>query len=159
MRVTAARRKEEKEKGKEGASSSASKVVEKGAPKRKADRKDDHPLKKVSVALGDKLPKRSSPPKLSHGVDKGLMTTSGPITQGSICRLLTHKEHAVEVIESIIKDTDVDPCVEQMMEELRTSGLFDLARVHLFFSFFLFIYLFIYCSIANGYFVYRRWSA
>ena len=144
MRATAARRKEEKEIGKEGASSSASKVVEKGAPKRKADRKDDRPLKKVSIALRDKLPKRSSPPKLSHEVDKGLMMTSGPITQGSICRLLTHKEHAVEVIESIIKDTDVDPCVEQMTEELRTQAFLTLhGYISSFPSFFLFIYLFI----------------
>ena len=118
MRATAARRKEEMEKGKEGASSSASKVVEKGAPKRKADGKDDCLPKKVSVALRDKLPKKSSPPKPSHRVGEGLMTTSGPVTQGSIHHFLTHKEHAVKMIESIIKDTDVDPYAKQMSEEL-----------------------------------------
>ena len=118
VRVAAARRKEEKEKGKEGVSLPAPKVVEKGAPKRKADEKDDCLPKKVSVALRDKLPKKSSPPKPSHRVGEGLMTTSGPVTQGSIHHFLTHKEHAVKMIESIIKDTDVDPCAKQMTEEL-----------------------------------------
>ena len=80
---------------------------------------------------------------------------SSPITQGSVHRLRAHKEHAVEVIKSIIKDTDVDPCVEHMTEELRASSLFNLAWVRLFFSFF---FLFIYYSIADGCSVCRRWS-
>ena len=136
-------------------SSSAPKVVGKGVPKRKADGNDDRPPKKVSAAPGDKPPKKSSPPKPSHGADKGLMMTSGPITQGSVHRLCAHKEHVVKVIKSIIKDTDVDPCVEHMTEELGASGLFDLAWVRLFFSFF---FLFIYYSIADGCSVCRRWS-
>ena len=47
VRAAMARKKEEekREKGKEGASSSAPKAIGKGALKRKADRKDDHPLK------------------------------------------------------------------------------------------------------------------
>ena len=126
MRATTARRKEEKEKGNEGVSSSAPKVVRKGVPKRKADGKDDRPPKKVSIAPGDKPPKKSLPPKPSHGADKGLMMTSGPITQGSVHRLRAHKEHAVEVIKSIIKDTDVDPCVKHMTEELGASSLLSL---------------------------------
>ena len=44
------------------------------------------------------------------------------------------------MIESIIKDTDVDPYTEQMKEEQGASDLFDLARVRFFLSFF-FIYL------------------
>ena len=40
------------------------------------------------------------------------MTSTSPITQGSVHRLLTDKEQAVEVIESIIKDTDMDPCAK-----------------------------------------------
>ena len=63
---------------------------------------------------------------------------SGLVTQGSDCRLLTHKEYAVKMIESIIKDTDVDPYAKHMTEELGVSGLFDLARVRLFLYFFLF---------------------
>ena len=42
------------EKGKEGASLSAPKVIEKGAPKRKADGKDDLPFKKASITPREK---------------------------------------------------------------------------------------------------------
>ena len=49
-----AHKKEEKEKGKEGASLSAPKVIGKGAPKRKVDGKDNHPSKKVSVTHREK---------------------------------------------------------------------------------------------------------
>ena len=137
-----ARKKEEenKAKGKEGASSSTLKVVEKGAPKRKVDRKDNHPPKKVSVTPEEKLPKKSLPPKPSHWAGKGLMTTSSPITQEPNHRLLTHKDYVVELIESIIKDKDVDPCAEQMTEELGASGLFDLTRIRLFLFSLFFIY-------------------
>ena len=69
------------------------------------------------------------------------MMMSGHITQGPNHHLLTHKEYAIEVIGSIIKDMDMDPCDEQMTEELGASGLFDLDRVHFFLSFILF-YLF-----------------
>ena len=144
VRVATAHRKEEekKAKGKERASLSTPKVAGKGVLKRKADGKDDRPPKKVSVTPGDKLLKKSLPPKPSHGASKGLMTTLGPVTQGLDHRLLTHKDYAIEVIESIIKDKDVDPYAEQMTEELGASGLFDLARVLLFpffFSFFFFL--------------------
>jgi len=115
VRAAAVRRKEEenKVKRKEGASSSAPKVVGKGMPKRKADGKDDHPPKKVFVTPGDKFPKKLSPSKPSYGAGKGLMMTSGPVTQGPDDRLLTHKDYIVEVIESIIKDKDVDPCADK----------------------------------------------
>ena len=92
-------------------SSSAPKVVGKGVLKRKTEGKDDYPSKKPSVTPGEKQSKKSSPPKLSHGTGKGLMTLSGPDTQGTH-RLLTHKGYAVEMVESIIKETDVDPCAE-----------------------------------------------
>ena len=68
------------------------------------------------------------------------MTTSGPITEEPNHRLLTHKDYVVEVIESIIKDKDVDPCAEQRTEELGASGLFDLTRIRLFLFSFFFIY-------------------
>ena len=81
VKAVAARRKEEEKKTKrEGASSSTPKVVGKGAPKRKANRKDNRPIKKPSITPRDKLPKKSSPPKPSHGASKGLMTTSSPVT-------------------------------------------------------------------------------
>ena len=149
MRATVARKKKEDEnktKG-EGASLSAPKATRKGAPKRKADRKDDHPPKKASITPGDKLPKNPSPPKPSHGAGKGLMTTSGPVTQGPDRHLLTHKDYVVEVIESIIKDKDVDPYAEQATEELGASGLFDLAWVRVFLPFSIYSFL---CLIVDG---------
>ena len=63
------------------------------------------------------------------------MMATGPVTQGTVHRLLTHKDHAIEMIESIIKDTNLDPCAEQMTKELGALGLFDLSRVHTFFKF------------------------
>ena len=104
----AQRKEEEKAKEKKGASSLAPKAICKGAPKRKADGKDDHPSKKVSVTFEEKLPKISSPPKPKHGVGKGLMTTSGPVTQEPDHLLLTHKDYAIEMMESVINDKDVD---------------------------------------------------
>ena len=76
VRAAGCRKEEEKKaKGKEGASSSTLKVVGKGAPKRKVDGKDNRPPKRMSVTLGEKLPKKPLPPKPSHGAGKGLMTT------------------------------------------------------------------------------------
>ena len=116
------------------------KATGKDVPKRKADGKDDHPLKKVSITPKDKLPKKLSPPKLSQGAGKSLMMTLGPVTQGPDCCLLTHKDYAIEMIESIIKDMDVDPCAEHATEELQALGLFDLAWVHFFLSLFIHFY-------------------
>ena len=153
MRAAVAQKKKEEEKKTkgEGASSSFLKAIGKVAPKRKANGKDDRPPKKASVTPGDKLPKKSSPPKSSHRAGKGLMMTSGPVGQGPDYRLLTHKDYAVEVMESIIKDKDVDPYAEQATEELGASGLFDLARVHFFLPFSLYSFL---CSIADSCFVF-----
>ena len=78
--AAACRKKEEKKaKGKEGAPASAPKVVEKEAPKWKANRKDNCPPNKVSITLGDKLPKKPSPPKPSLATSKGLMTMLGQV--------------------------------------------------------------------------------
>ena len=119
-----------KQQQKEGASTSTSKVVAKGASKLKNEGKDDRPHKKgPSTPIGDKQPKQSSPPKPNHRVGKGLMIGMGPVTQGAVHCLLTHKEHAIEMVESIIKETDLDPYAKQTIEDLRASGLFDLSRV------------------------------
>ena len=56
------------------------------------------------------------------------MTASGPVIKGTYC-LLTHTGYAVEMVKSIIRETNVDPCAEQEMEDLGASGLFDLSRV------------------------------
>ena len=138
MRVAATRKKEE-EKTKVGKSSLAPKAIGKGVAKRKANGKDERPSKKASVTPGEKLPKKPSLPK--HGAGKGLMTTLGPVTQDSERRLLTHKDYAVEMLESIIKDKDADPYVGQATSELGDLGLYDLAQVSIFHSFF---YLFIF---------------
>ena len=116
-----------KQQQKEGASTSTSKVVAKGASKLKNEGKDDRPHKKgPGIPIGDKQP---SPPKPNHGVGKGLMIGMGPVTQGAVRCLLTHKEHAIEMVESIIKETDLDPYAKQTIEDLGASGLFDLSRV------------------------------
>lgn len=109
VRAAAPRKKQKKRK--EGASSSAPKVTEKRAPKRKANEKDDRPSKKVIVTPGEKHPTKSSHPKPSYGAGKGLMTSSGLVTKGAR-HLLTHKGYTVEMVESIIKQTNVKPCVE-----------------------------------------------
>ena len=112
---------------------SAPKVIGKGSSTRKNEGKDDRPLKKGPVnPVGDKQSKKSSLPKPSHGASKGLITATDPITQGIVRHLLTHKEYVVEMVESIIKETDLDPCAEQMTKDLGTSGLFDLSRVRYF---------------------------
>ena len=100
---------------KEGASSSAPKGVGKGTSKQKSDGKDDRPLKKgPGVPTVEKQSKQPSPPKPSHGAGKNPMTLAGLVIQGTECRPLMHKEHATEMIESIIKETNLDPCTEHL---------------------------------------------
>ena len=60
------REKERKAKGNEGTSSSVPKVVSKGSAKRKTDRENDHPPKKVAITPGDSSSKKS-PPKPGPG--------------------------------------------------------------------------------------------
>ena len=148
VKAIAARKKVEgKAKEKEGAFSSAPKAVSKGATKRKGDREDDRLSKKASISHGEKLPKKPPPPKLKHGASKGLMTTSGPVTQDPDHRFLTHKEYALRMVGSIIRDKDVDPYVKQGTDELGASGLSDLTWV----CFFLCSFIHSLCLIADGY--------
>ena len=63
------------------------------------------------------------------------MTVTGPVNQGTIRRLLTHKEHAIEMVELIIRVADLDLCAEEMTE--------DLARVHFSHTLFYFMFLFL----------------
>ena len=54
------------------------------------------------------------------------MTGKGPVAPDPICQLITHQGYAVEMVDSIIKETD-----------LGASGLFDLSRVclrHLYYA-------------------------
>ena len=121
------KKEEDKTKG-EGASSSTLKAIGK-VLKRKNDGKDDRPSKKPAVNVGDKSFKKLTLPKTGHGVGKGLMMTSGPINQGPDRRLLTHKDYAIKMMGSIIRDRDVDLCAELGTDELGASGLFDLAQL------------------------------
>ena len=58
------------------------------------------------------------------------MTSSGPVIEGPHC-LLTHKDYAIEEVESFIKPLDIDTCAYLGMEDLGASALFDLTRVSL----------------------------
>ena len=121
VRAAVARKKEEEKraKGKEGASSLAPKAVSKSLAKRKVDGKDDHPPKKAVVTPRDAHLKKKSPSS------QVAARVEGP------CHLLTHKDYAIEEVESLIKLTDMKPCVELGTEELEASALFDLTRVSL----------------------------
>ena len=128
IRAAAARQKEErknKEAGREA--SSTPKAVAK-VTKRKPDGNDSRPAKKAAVTPRDEPLKEKSPPKSSHGVGKGVMTFTGPVSEGP-CRLLTHKDYAVREVESLIKPTDIEPCDQVGTEDLGASVLFDLTRV------------------------------
>ena len=93
-----------KQKEKEGASTSAPKVVGKGAAKRKSYGKDDLLLKKGSgTPAGDKQSKQPSSSKSSHEAGKGLMTAIGPVTQGTVRRLLTHKNISLKWLSQSLK--------------------------------------------------------
>ena len=117
MGVAVTRKKEEakKTKGQEGTSLSVPKAISKGLAKRKVDEEDAHPKK--------------SPPKPGRGAGKGMMTSMDPVIEGPRC-LLTHKDYAVEEVQSLIKPTDVDPCAELGTQELGASALFDLTWVN-----------------------------
>ena len=93
-----------KQKEKEGASTSAPKVVGKGVAKQKSYGKDDLPLKKgPGIPAGDKQSKQPSSPKSSHEAGKGLMTAIGPVTQGTVRRLLTHKNISLKWLSQSLK--------------------------------------------------------
>ena len=96
--------------------------------KRKPDGSDNRPSKKAAVPPGDEPLKEKSPPKPSHGVGKGVMTSTSLVSEGPCC-LLTHKDYVVGEVESLIKPTDIEPCDQVGTEDLGASALFDLTRV------------------------------
>ena len=103
-------------------------VVPKVALKGKNDVKDDHlPKKGTNPSVGGQQQK--SLPPVHHEVGKGLMIGKGPIINGPIQRLVTHKDYAIEMVNSIIKETNLDPSGEQATKDLESSGLYDLSRV------------------------------
>ena len=126
IRVAAARQKAEKKAQEAGEEALSTPKVPTGHAKRKPDGSDCRPAKKAAVTPGSK--KEKSPHKLSHGVGKGLMTSLSPVNEGP-CRLLTHRDYAVEEVRSFVKPADIEPCDQLETEDLGASALFDLARV------------------------------
>ena len=118
-------------KQKEQALGSAPNVAPKATLKRKNNAKEDRPSKKgTGQPIGEQQLKASlPPPPLRHGAEKGLMTRKGPVTPGPIQRLITHKDYAMKMVTSIIKEADLDPYSEHSLEDLGASGLYDLLRV------------------------------
>ena len=45
-------------------------------------------------------------------------------------RLVTDKDYAIGMINSISKETNLDPCGEHATKDLRALGLYDMLRVH-----------------------------
>ena len=128
IKAAAARQKAEKKAHEAGGEASSTPKVPTKQVKRKPDGSDRRPAKKAAVTLGSI--KEKSPPKPSHGVDKGPMTSLGPVNEGP-CRLLTHKDYAIEEVRSFVKPADIEPCDQLGTEDLGASALFDLTRVRL----------------------------
>lgn len=59
----------------------------------------------------------------------GLMTTHGLVVLGPVQRLVSHKEFTIEMVNLIIRETDLDECGNHATEDLGASSLFNLARV------------------------------
>lgn len=131
IRVAAVAKKKEEEKARgEATLLSVPKFVGKAGANRKADEKDEQSGKKVALTSGGKPHKKQSPQKTSHGASKGLMTVSGTVAPNPVHHLLTHKDYAVEVAESILKEEKIELCDDQSTDEIGSSGLFDLSRVY-----------------------------
>ena len=136
IRAVAAHKKEERlAKGTEEGNSLTPK-----SSKRKYDRDDARPSKKTVVIPGDASPKGKSSLKPSHGADKGVMTSLGPVLEGPGC-LLTHKAYAVREVGSFVKPMDLEPYDLVGMEDLGASALFDITRVCLLFTRSIWFYL------------------
>ena len=114
-------------KGTKEGNSSVPKSVSK-VSKRKTDGDDDRPSKKAAVTPGDASPKGKSSLKPSHGVGKGVMTSSGLVLEGPCC-LLTHKGYAIGEVGSFVKPMDLEPYDLVETEDLGASALFDITRV------------------------------
>lgn len=115
------------------ASGSTPEGANKATLKRKSNSKngkDDRLLKKgTGPSVGIPQQKPPSPPPPRHGAGKGLMMGNRLVVPDPIYGLITHKDYAVEMVTLIIKEMDLDPCGELSLEDLGTSGFFDLSRV------------------------------
>ena len=57
------------------------------------------------------------------------MMGKGPVILDLVQRLVTHKDYTIEMVNSIIKETNLDPCGEHSLEDLGASSLYNLLRV------------------------------
>ena len=57
------------------------------------------------------------------------MTRKGPIAPNLVQRLVTHKDYVVEMVTSIIKETNLDLCGGHTLVDLGASGLYNLSKV------------------------------
>ena len=98
-------------KQEEQASRSTPNVGHKAIHKRKPNTKDDRPSKKgTGPLIEEQQQKALSPIPSCHEAGKGLMTRKGLVALDPIQRLVTHKDYAVEMVITIIKETNLDPC-------------------------------------------------
>lgn len=56
------------------------------------------------------------------------MMGKGLVISEPVHKLVAHKDYAVEMVTSIIKEMDLDRCGEHSLEDLGASGLFDLSK-------------------------------
>nr|POE71624.1 hypothetical protein CFP56_38670 [Quercus suber] len=88
------------------------------------------PKKGMGALMGEQQQKAPSPPlPPHHGAKKGLMMGKAPVAPSPVQRLVTHKDYVVDMVTSIIKETDLDPYGEHFSEDLGACGLYDLSRV------------------------------
>ena len=53
------------------------------------------------------------------------MMGKGPVAPGPVQKHVTHKDYAVEMVTSIIKEMNLNPCGEHISEDLGASGLYN----------------------------------
>lgn len=87
-------------------------------------------------------------PPLLYGASKGFMTGKGPVVSDPVRGLITHKDYAFEMVNSIIKETNLDHYGELLLKDLGAFSLFDLSGVCFHHSWYL-VYFLRYC--------YNRW--
>ena len=95
--------------------------------------KGDRPakkLKEVATTTVEEMPVATKVPPLRHGVNKGLMTTKGPVLEQ--CPPLLHEDprYVMGLLSSIIEDDDYEDLGNHTIEAMGESSLFGSAQVH-----------------------------
>ena len=88
--------------------------------------------KRQPSLLGMRTPRRSHPLSWAMAQGRGWWLLLVPSLRDPAARCpLTHKDYAIEEVESFIKPSDIEPCAQLRTEDLGASALFDLTRVSL----------------------------